>query len=448
MPEGSTKKICPFCQGILFCAQKICSHCKKEQPLKQRLKKKLQRFDEKREEWVVGRKKNHNTASIKDEANIMDYLQKIGSFYEYLCEGWTQDSSGNEDQLITLQLTPCQASPTGGKVEQAESTEGQVEQAESTGGQVEQAESTEGQVEQAESTEGQVEQAESTEGQVEQAESTGGQVEQAESTEGQVEQAESTGGQVEQAESTEGQVEQAESTEGQVEQAESTDGQVEQAESTEGQVEQAESTEGQVEQAESTEGQVEQAESTDGQVEQAESTGGQVEQAESTEGQVEQAESTGGQVEQPESTGGGQVEQAESTEGQVEQPESTEGQDCSYHTRLEAFPIRSVGRERVRKATEDAENETPNTVIMGIYKIRRGDCTEDIGVVIEGIKVLSNLACVILAFIMLFGIIYSHDLSFPDNLKYTFEFIQKIIMNLDGHRLIAKIQQLKIKLFA
>ncbi|CAM4530868.1 unnamed protein product [Leuciscus chuanchicus] len=266
MPGGSTKKICPFCQGILFCAQKICSHCKKEQPLKQRLKKKLQRFDEKREEWVVGRKKNHNTASIKDEANIMleklhaigykpvlllgkenkkkeikceiltprctlstfaqDYLQKIGSFYEYLCEGWTQDSSGNEDQLITLQLTPCEASPTGGQVEQPESTEGQVEQAESTEGQVEQAESTEGQVEQAESTEGQVEQAESTEGQVEQAESTEGQVEQPESTEGQVEQAESTEGQVEQAESTEGQVEQPESTEGQVEQPESTEGQV------------------------------------------------------------------------------------------------------------------------------------------------------------------------------------------------------------------------------
>ncbi|XP_051980805.1 uncharacterized protein LOC127642135 [Xyrauchen texanus] len=275
MPGGSTKKICPFCQGILFCAQKICSHCKKEQPLKQRLKKKLQRFDEKREEWVVGRKKNHNTASIKDEANIMleklhaigykpvlllgkenkkkeikceiltprctlstfaqDYLQKIGSFYEYLCEGWTQDSSGNEDQLITLQLTPCEAESTEGQVEQVESTEGQVEQAESTEGQVEQAESTEGQVEQAESTEGQVEQAESTEGQVEQVESTEGQVEQAESTEGQVEQAESTEGQVEQAESTEGQVEQAESTEGQVEQAESTEGQVEQAESTEGQ---------------------------------------------------------------------------------------------------------------------------------------------------------------------------------------------------------------------
>ncbi|ROI83747.1 hypothetical protein DPX16_14689 [Anabarilius grahami] len=101
------------------------------------------------------------------------------------------------------------------------------------------------------------------------------------------------------------------------------------------------------------------------------------------------------------------------------------------------------------QATEDAENENANTV-MGIYTIRRGDSTgtEDIGVVIEGIKVLSNLDCVILAFIMLIGLIYALDLSFPDNLKYTFEFIQKILMNLDGHKLNAKIQQLKIKLFA
>ena len=71
MPGGSTKKTCPFCQNILFCAQKICAHCLKEQPKKQRLEKKLKRFDEKREDWVSGRKKNHNIASIKDEAIVL-----------------------------------------------------------------------------------------------------------------------------------------------------------------------------------------------------------------------------------------------------------------------------------------------------------------------------------------------------------------------------------------
>ncbi|XP_059184695.1 uncharacterized protein LOC131967768 [Centropristis striata] len=129
MPGGSTKKTCPYCQGILFCAQKKCSHCKMDQPVKQRLKKKLQRFDEKREEWVLGRKKNHNLASIKDEALVMleklsaagykpllllvkdkkkkceiltprgpldafaqDCLERIGSVYEYFCEAVSRGS--------------------------------------------------------------------------------------------------------------------------------------------------------------------------------------------------------------------------------------------------------------------------------------------------------------------------------------------------------------------
>uniref|UniRef100_A0A8D0ADG8 Uncharacterized protein n=1 Tax=Sander lucioperca TaxID=283035 RepID=A0A8D0ADG8_SANLU len=95
-------------------------------------------------------------------------------------------------------------------------------------------------------------------------------------------------------------------------------------------------------------------------------------------------------------------------------------------------------------ATEDAESDLATTV-MGIYVIQRdGDQEpEDVGVVIEGIKVLSNLGSVIMGFVMLFGLIYALDLNFPDNLKYIFEFFQKIIMNLDGHKLNAKIQQLK-----
>ncbi|XDV39051.1 hypothetical protein PO909_008346 [Leuciscus waleckii] len=106
-------------------------------------------------------------------------------------------------------------------------------------------------------------------------------------------------------------------------------------------------------------------------------------------------------------------------------------------------------KEYLAPATEDAERYLATTV-MGIYVIRSdGDQEpEDVGVVIEGIKVLSNLGSVIMGFVMLFGLIYALDLSFPDNLKYTFEFFQKVIMNMDGHKLNAKIQQLKIKLFA
>ncbi|KAL1268487.1 hypothetical protein QQF64_033850 [Cirrhinus molitorella] len=88
---------------------------------------------------------------------------------------------------------------------------------------------------------------------------------------------------------------------------------------------------------------------------------GQVEQMSTTEEQVEQMSTTVEQetimVEQVEqltimegkeklSTTVEQVEQETTTEGQMEQMNTMEGQDCSYHTRLEAFPIRSVVRER------------------------------------------------------------------------------------------------------
>ncbi|KAK1875367.1 D-glycero-beta-D-manno-heptose-17-bisphosphate 7-phosphatase [Dissostichus eleginoides] len=172
MPGGSTKKTCPFCQGILFCAQKICAQCLKEQPKKQRLEKKLKRFDEKREDWVSGRKKNHNIVSIKDEAIVLleklhaigfkpvlllgketrkkerqceiltprctltayaqDYLDKIGTFYEYLCEGWTQDSTGQgvaedpDEEIIMLNLTPCDPSEPENNWQEAGTTESQV----------------------------------------------------------------------------------------------------------------------------------------------------------------------------------------------------------------------------------------------------------------------------------------------------------------------------------
>lgn len=99
--------------------------------------------------------------------------------------------------------------------------------------------------------------------------------------------------------------------------------------------------------------------------------------------------------------------------------------------------------------TEDAERDIQEKV-MGIYIVQRdGDGEpEDVRVVIEGIKVLNNMGSPIMGFIILFGLIYALDLSFLDNLKSTFKICHKIIMDLDGHKLNAKIKQLKIKLFA
>lgn len=58
----------------------------------------------------------------------------------------------------------------------------------------------------------------------------------------------------------------------------------------------------------------------------------------------------------------------------------------------------------------------------------------DVGIIVEGVQVLSGLKDVATAFALLFGIIYDLNLSYPTDLRYTFEYIKKILMELDTHR--------------
>lgn len=70
----------------------------------------------------------------------------------------------------------------------------------------------------------------------------------------------------------------------------------------------------------------------------------------------------------------------------------------------------------------------------------------DVGVVIEGVT-LENLKSISFGLVILFGLIYALNLSYPQGLKFTFEFFQKVLMNLDGSKLSPKVQALKIKMF-
>uniref|UniRef100_A0A8C5GTS5 Uncharacterized protein n=1 Tax=Gouania willdenowi TaxID=441366 RepID=A0A8C5GTS5_GOUWI len=92
---------------------------------------------------------------------------------------------------------------------------------------------------------------------------------------------------------------------------------------------------------------------------------------------------------------------------------------------------------------------------MGIYTVQaeghgpdvQGDGRfADVGVVLEGVKVLHNLQCVSHAFVMLYGLIYALNLSYPKSLKSTFEAYQKILMEFDSSKLSPKVQALKLKL--
>lgn len=89
---------------------------------------------------------------------------------------------------------------------------------------------------------------------------------------------------------------------------------------------------------------------------------------------------------------------------------------------------------------------------MGIYTVRaEGDGPDgrfaDVGIVLEGVEVLRNLNSISHACVMLYGLIYALNLSYPKSLKHTFELYQKILMDLDSSKLTPKVQSLKVKLF-
>ena len=72
MPSnGSTTKRCVFCHTQLGVACKTCKACKAEQPRKLRLKRKMDRFDQKRDSWVHSHQKYHTVSHIRDEAYML-----------------------------------------------------------------------------------------------------------------------------------------------------------------------------------------------------------------------------------------------------------------------------------------------------------------------------------------------------------------------------------------
>ncbi|KAF4097448.1 hypothetical protein G5714_021456 [Onychostoma macrolepis] len=77
--QGSTFRKCVLCHKQINVACKTCRICQGEQPHKLRLKKKLDKFDQKRESWVHAQKKNRTTSHLQDEAYmLLEKLQALG----------------------------------------------------------------------------------------------------------------------------------------------------------------------------------------------------------------------------------------------------------------------------------------------------------------------------------------------------------------------------------
>lgn len=90
---------------------------------------------------------------------------------------------------------------------------------------------------------------------------------------------------------------------------------------------------------------------------------------------------------------------------------------------------------------------------MKISVIRESGVTEcptpaHVSIIIEGTEVLDDCGYVAKACLLLMGIIYAMNLTYPPKLKYTFEVFQKLSLELDTLKMSPKVQSLQKKLLA
>lgn len=67
-------------------------------------------------------------------------------------------------------------------------------------------------------------------------------------------------------------------------------------------------------------------------------------------------------------------------------------------------------------------------------------------VIIEGTRVLDAIESLPEAFCLTFGLLYALHLDYPKKMRNTFEFVQKVMLNLGGESLRPKVQTFKNKL--
>ena len=123
-----------------------------------------------------------------------------------------------------------------------------------------------------------------------------------------------------------------------------------------------------------------------------------------------------------------------------------ESQSCLIVTNTNVLSLLSV-LQVVQK--DEAETELAATT-MGVFVLRenQGPLCEpvDIGIIIDGVEVLSDQSSVASACAVLFGLIYALDLKYPEELKYSLEFFQKIIMNIESKNMSKRVLNLSAKL--
>lgn len=109
------------------------------------------------------------------------------------------------------------------------------------------------------------------------------------------------------------------------------------------------------------------------------------------------------------------------------------------------FP-QDVSHETVR---DDCSRHIMKIVVIHPSTAQENRDPSDVSIITEGREVLEGCRCVANACLLLMGVIYALNLTYPLKLKYTFEVFQKLFLELDILKMSSKVQALhKKKLLA
>ena len=91
-------------------------------------------------------------------------------------------------------------------------------------------------------------------------------------------------------------------------------------------------------------------------------------------------------------------------------------------------------------------------MVLGIYVIWHDgaeptDHPEDVAIIIQEVEVVNDLGDMANGCVVQFNLTYNLNLSCPKDVKYTFEFPQKVLMDLDSNKLSTKVHVLKNRLY-
>ena len=104
----------------------------------------------------------------------------------------------------------------------------------------------------------------------------------------------------------------------------------------------------------------------------------------------------------------------------------------------------------LQDADEDSVSEDLAVQSLKIYstKANTAEDPDNIGIVVDGVKVLTALGNFPRACSLLVGLAYAVNLAYPKELRYTLEVFQKLLLGLDSSKLSPKVNSLKNKLLA